>query len=84
MSEHGLFGELPPPEHKRKLTKSAFMWHYYGKRDDKRCSDCLHLITVYGDMPRTYFKCELYGVSASSATDWRKKWTACGKFQDRG
>ena len=42
-----------------------------------RCGDCPHLLEgFYHD--RKYFKCLAYGLSHSEATDWRKKWLACG------
>ena len=39
------------------------------------CADCPHLVKIKRD--KTYYKCTLYGVSASVATDWAKKWQAC-------
>jgi len=84
MMEQGLFGELPPAEpRKKKLRKSEFMWHMYGKREDKRCGDCQHMIIKYGDQPASYFKCKFYGDSSSEATDWRKKYIACGLWVER-
>ena len=29
---------------------------------------------------KVYRKCTVYGVSSSEATDWAKRWTACGMF----
>lgn len=43
------------------------------------CEHCKHLIT-YDWRDRRYFKCEVYGESNSEATDWRKKYIACGLF----
>lgn len=43
------------------------------------CGECSNLITGrYHDV--TYRKCAVYGLTHSEATDWRKKWPACGKF----
>ena len=42
------------------------------------CGGCQHLQAA--GYRRTYFKCGRYGVSMSAATDWRKKWPACGAF----
>ena len=44
-----------------------------------RCKACDHLLT-YEYRGRRYNKCELYGVSNSDATDWRKSWQACGMY----
>ena len=45
------------------------------------CGDCIHLVAhVYN---KTYFKCNLFRVSLSASSDWRKKWPACGKFEER-
>jgi hypothetical protein len=46
-----------------------------------RCGDCIHLVEQNYD--KTYFKCNLFRVSASATSDWRKKWPACGKFEER-
>ena len=42
------------------------------------CKNCCH----FGEYRynRKYFKCKIYGVSSSEATDWRKNWQACGAF----
>jgi len=46
----------------------------------RTCGSCRHLHTFEGNT-KCYFKCMQYGVSKSEATDWRKKWAACGLFQ---
>jgi hypothetical protein len=81
-TEQGLFGELPPLERRKNLKKFERMWALYGKREDKKCGDCQHMITKYGDVPAAYFKCKFYGDSSSEATDWRRKYTACGLFKE--
>ena len=48
----------------------------YGKAEGF-CRDCPHLISGrYHD--RILTKCYGYGLTHSEATDWRKKWVACG------
>lgn len=42
----------------------------------RTCGECARL------KGRKYFKCTARGVSASSATDHRKKWRACGLFEE--
>lgn len=41
---------------------------------DGYCKGCIHLT----DRPGSYKKCEIYGHTASEATDWAQKWPACG------
>lgn len=41
---------------------------------DGYCKGCIHLT----DQPGSYKKCEIYGHTASEATDWAQKWPACG------
>ena len=43
---------------------------------ESKCGECVHLVKIKRD--RTYYKCALYGVSNSVATDWRVRWDACG------
>lgn len=52
------------------------MYSVYGKGSG-RCGDCPHFLEGYYH-DRKYFKCVAYGLSHSEATDWRKKWSACG------
>ena len=46
---------------------------------DARCKDCKHLISVRWH-DNQYYKCELYGLSHSEATDWRVSEKACGLY----
>ena len=50
----------------------------YGISSDHKCKDCNHLCCH--EYSRYYYKCRLYGLSASDATDWRVGWTACGMW----
>lgn len=45
----------------------------------RRCKDCPCLVRVT-PTSRAHYKCTVYGESASEATDWAGKWTACGRF----
>lgn len=40
------------------------------------CCDCCNLISVAGNSK--HYKCMIYGVSHSTATDWAQRWIACG------
>jgi hypothetical protein len=52
----------------------------YGAADGRRCGECAHLVTL-GGMASVVFKCDLSRLSHSTATDWRRKWPACGRFE---
>lgn len=60
----------------RKITA---MHRVYGQDDAHKCADCSNLC-IYVTSSRTHYKCMAYGVSASAATDWTKKWAACGLY----
>lgn len=74
-----LFGhkELLPKLPKRILR----MYTIYKKTPGKKCRDCKYL--TYHEARIRWYKCEKYGASMSSATDWRLKWDACGLFEER-
>ena len=58
------------------------MFHYGNKMfhyGNNQCANCNHFLT-YGWRGRNYFKCEIYGISNSEATDWRNSYIACGLF----
>lgn len=55
----------------------AAMHKRFGTKTGQYCKGCTHLISFkYHD--RTYHKCELYGLSHSESSDWRRSWMACG------
>ena len=61
------------------LRKIEAMHSMFGVLPDMRCEDCANLIQgEYHD--RHYRKCLIYGASHSEATDWRKKYVACGMY----
>jgi len=57
----------------------ATMHSMFGKRDGSICRDCTNLLG-YSYFGKKYYKCDIYGVSHSTATDWKLKWQACGHF----
>ena len=57
------------------LRKIDLMHKLYGEIPDRKCKDCQHLCSYTAN--RKHYKCECYGQTASEATDWRLKWTAC-------
>lgn len=61
---------------KRKIDA---MHERFGVIQDKRCEDCDNLIKGY--CGNTFVrKCTVYGATHSEASDWRKKYIACGMF----
>lgn len=61
------------------LKKIDLMHRIFGSDDAKKCGDCNHFVQgMYHD--RILRKCECYGLTHSEASDWAKKWTACGLF----
>lgn len=64
----------------------AAMHKRFGTNYGLCCKECSHLISgMWHD--RNYYKCEIYGMSHSEASDWRRSWMACGMYnvpQDMG
>ena len=61
---------------KRKIEA---MHQNFGVLPDKRCENCINLIQgkYHGIHLR---KCTVYGATHSAASDWRKKYVACGMY----
>lgn len=55
------------------LRKIDRMHEIFGVLEGEKCKNCYHLLGEKG----TYRKCEIYGDTASEATDWALSWTAC-------
>lgn len=53
------------------MKKIDAMHHFYGYGSGF-CGECPHF------REKARFKCAVYGITASEATDWRKSWIACG------
>lgn len=74
-------GPKPDGKYMRKgLKKVAAMHAKHGAVANLQCGGCQHLIRHSSNTGKPFFKCKMYGVSNSVATDWRKKWAACGLF----
>lgn len=59
------------------LRKIALMHQLFGTAPG-RCGECDHLVEGrYHD--RMLRKCEVYGLTHSEASDWAKRWAACGQ-----
>ena len=70
---------LPPSAKGRKPFEKMQSTH--GITEGKTCKTCEHCLTCdyHG---RRYFKCELWHMSNSAATDIRLKDVACGKYEE--
>jgi hypothetical protein len=67
-----------------KEAKSLAAMHLgHGRTNGQRCGDCTFLVVNPMESAGTYYKCSKYRITSSAATDWRKKWQACGLFQER-
>ena len=60
------------------LRKIDLMHRQFGKCDGHTCGECSNLIEHRYD--KCYRKCKVYGCSHSEASDWAKRWVACGLF----
>jgi len=66
-------------EERMNPRKLSLMHQMFGKNESHTCGECSNLISGrYRD--RTYRKCKVYGQTNSEASDWAKRWTACGMF----
>ncbi|MBR3208839.1 MAG: hypothetical protein IKF82_01080 [Bacilli bacterium] len=52
----------------------------YGEKQGFKCKDCKHFIRNNHNY-KTYFKCGLWHISNSEATDIRANQTACNKYE---
>lgn len=59
-------------------TRIALMHEIFGIDEEHQCKTCKH-IEQHGSN-RQYWKCKVYGVTFSTASDWRLKWAACGLY----
>ena len=59
-----------------KMRKIERMHDLFGVTPNEKCKSCYHLKGGVNE----YRKCEIYGRSASEATDWALKYDACGMW----
>lgn len=55
------------------------MHRIFGRDPDHKCRNCCNLIVNERD--RHYYKCAVYGLSSSEATDFPCRGTACGHYE---
>lgn len=61
------------------LRKIELMHRLFGKTEGHTCRECCNLVEGrYHD--RILRKCKVYGLTHSEASDWAKRWLACGMF----
>ena len=53
------------------------MYEMFGRDPEHKCKECTNLMRVVNE---SRFKCSVWGYSGSTASDFRKKWDACGMF----
>ena len=64
------------------IRKLDLMHRMFGVCDGHLCGECRNLV-VEEYHGRTYRKCKVYGQTNSEASDWAKRWLACGMFNKR-
>lgn len=56
------------------------MLAFHGSTAEKTCGGC-RFLQEYTPGNGTFFKCGYANPTGGAATDWRKKWAACGLFE---
>lgn len=60
------------------IRKIDLMHQVFGVCPGKKCQYCDNLIVQQAN--RRYYKCEVYGITNSEASDWRLSYDACGMY----
>lgn len=60
--------------------KFKTMQELHGLTENKTCKNCKHCRAIF--MSKTYYKCGLWRLSHSEASDIRLKDKACGKYEE--
>lgn len=61
------------------LRKLELMHSMFGVTDGKTCGECSNFVSGRYNT-KTLRKCTVYGLTHSEASDWAKRWQACGMF----
>lgn len=64
----------------KKSRKFKTMQQIHGVKQGTKCKDCKHFLIRYYHN-KFYFKCELWKISSSSATDIRANQEGCNKYE---
>lgn len=60
------------------IRKIDLMHREFGFSTGHKCQYCDNLIVQQAN--RRYYKCEVYGITDSEASDWRLSYDACGMY----
>ena len=61
------------------IRKQQLMYKHFGMCNGHLCGECSNLVEGrYHD--KILRKCKVYGLTHSEASDWAKRWQACGMF----
>lgn len=61
------------------IRKQQLMYKQFGMCEGHLCGECSNLMSVRAN-DRPLHKCRVYGNTSSEASDWAKRWLACGMF----
>jgi hypothetical protein len=77
-----IIGPAPvmPKDLQMSEVKAERMRKLFGENPEESCIHCKHFCCAIGRR-RNFYKCRLYGISGGAATDWRRFYRACGKFE---
>ena len=84
MEQINILGEICSVKEKEvqpKRKRFKTMKEIYGENSAHTCKECKHLIKL--QYSKHYYKCSLWRVSHSTATDIRVRQTACNMFEKR-
>lgn len=78
-----IFGGESEAEEQQRASRRRYkrMQELHGTVSEKTCKTCKHLL-IRDYHERRYFKCKLWIVSNSHATDIQLRETACGRYED--
>ena len=64
------------------VRKIELMHRVFGAQGDGYyCRDCYHLCSY--EAKRKWYKCEVYGITQSEASDWRLSYPACRQYNKK-
>lgn len=62
-----------------KHTRKIDLMHQQFGATEHKCGECPNLVRLRPGKEYLY-KCKVYGITSSEASDWTKCWSACGMF----
>ena len=64
------------------LKKNEKMRKLFGETEGKQCIECKHF-RRWKSGKTNVRKCEMYGITLTTSTDWKGNYPACGLFPDK-